>query len=227
MGLVFLLFLLSPAVSLAGTFTAFGPQDFLRGTGAPVTETRSFTVRNPTTTYTLRIFNGGLKGDLGRVSSAVIRVNGRAVVGPQEFNQNVGLIERQISLLTANLLAVELRGGSESRSEADSDRDRGTDRREPEDDGDRERSTPKRRSGITIEIIGVDNDRPLITASLSPPANAAGWNNTDVRVSFTCADATSGIARCPGPIAELTVVAQNGTSPACPSRSTSTRVAPR
>src|SRR5207247_2140792 len=54
--------------------------------------------------------------------------------------------------------------------------------------------------GLTLRIIGVDNDLPLITAAASPPVNAAGWNNTDVRVSFTCTDATSGIARCPDPV---------------------------
>ncbi len=34
---------------LAGTFTAFGPQTYQRGTGDPVTVTNTFTVRNPAT----------------------------------------------------------------------------------------------------------------------------------------------------------------------------------
>ena len=54
--------------------------------------------------------------------------------------------------------------------------------------------------GLTVQVIGVDNDPPTITASISPPANAAGWNNTNVTVTFTCADSTSGIAGCPSPI---------------------------
>lgn len=37
---------------------------------------------------------------------------------------------------------------------------------------------------------------PTINAVLSAPANAAGWHNDTVTVSFDCADANSGIASC-------------------------------
>jgi hypothetical protein len=50
---------------------------------------------------------------------------------------------------------------------------------------------------LTIEVIGVDNDPPTIKATPSPLPNAAGWNNTTVTVTFTCNDATSGVASCP------------------------------
>jgi hypothetical protein len=53
---------------------------------------------------------------------------------------------------------------------------------------------------ITIEIVGIDNEPPTIVAVVSPPPNAAGWNRTDVTVSFQCSDAASGIASCPGPV---------------------------
>jgi hypothetical protein len=43
----FLFFLLLPLPLLAGTFTAFGPQNYIRGTGTPVTVTNSFSVLNP------------------------------------------------------------------------------------------------------------------------------------------------------------------------------------
>ena len=39
-----------------------------------------------------------------------------------------------------------------------------------------------------------DNSGPTIRAVLSPPANAAGWNNTDVTVSWTAVDPLSGPA---------------------------------
>jgi RHS repeat-associated protein len=57
---------------------------------------------------------------------------------------------------------------------------------------------------LTIEIIGVDNDPPTIQATVSPAPNAAGWNNSNVTVSFTCGDATSGVATCPAPVTVTT-----------------------
>ena len=41
-----------------------------------------------------------------------------------------------------------------------------------------------------------DATAPTISGSAAPGPNAAGWNHSDVTVSFTCADATSGIAGC-------------------------------
>ena len=51
-------------------------------------------------------------------------------------------------------------------------------------------------NSVTIKI---DKTAPTITGSRLPAANANGWNNTDVTVSFVCADATSGIDTCSGP----------------------------
>ena len=53
---------------------------------------------------------------------------------------------------------------------------------------------------LSFEIVGVDNDPPGITASLSPAPNAAGWNNSPVTVTFACSDKTSGVASCPAPV---------------------------
>lgn len=40
----------------------------------------------------------------------------------------------------------------------------------------------------------VDNTGPLVAAALTPAANTAGWNNTDVTVKWTATDAGSGVA---------------------------------
>ena len=44
-----------------------------------------------------------------------------------------------------------------------------------------------------------DATPPTISGSRTPDANANGWNNTDVTVSFTCSDGLSGIDSCSGP----------------------------
>jgi hypothetical protein len=48
---------------------------------------------------------------------------------------------------------------------------------------------------VTVKL---DKMNPTISGSRSPVANANGWNNTDVTVSFTCSDALSGIKSCDG-----------------------------
>jgi Glucodextranase, domain B/Carboxypeptidase regulatory-like domain len=52
----------------------------------------------------------------------------------------------------------------------------------------------------TVSVTGIDNDPPTINATVTPPANAAGWNSDAVTVSFVCDDPTSGVAVCPAPI---------------------------
>src|SRR5262249_2348763 len=54
-------------------------------------------------------------------------------------------------------------------------------------------------SGLTLQVIGLDKDLPTITAPAQPPPNGAGLNQVPVAVSFSCADATSGIATCSAP----------------------------
>lgn len=54
-------------------------------------------------------------------------------------------------------------------------------------------------AGPVSVSIKRDGTAPTIGGSQSPAANANGWNNSDVTVSFTCSDATSGVATCSGP----------------------------
>jgi hypothetical protein len=42
--------------------------------------------------------------------------------------------------------------------------------------------------------LNYDTAAPMISGSRTPGANAYGWNNTNVTVSFTCSDAASGLA---------------------------------
>jgi hypothetical protein len=51
----------------------------------------------------------------------------------------------------------------------------------------------------TLIPVKIDRTPPVITATAAPPANAAGWNMTDVLVTFNCSDSLSGIATCPAP----------------------------
>lgn len=55
-------------------------------------------------------------------------------------------------------------------------------------------------SGLTIHVVGVDDDPPTITASVSPEPNQNGWHKDDVLISFECSDAISGIASCTEPV---------------------------
>jgi hypothetical protein len=50
-------------------------------------------------------------------------------------------------------------------------------------------------SGHTV-TVKIDGIKPTISGSATPAPNAHGWNNTDVTVAFSCADAESGIADC-------------------------------
>lgn len=162
--------LLFSITTLAGTFSVFGPQHYKRAEGEPQVVTTPFTAQNPGNTYTLKVYNGGLVGSGASgsaISAAVITLNGVAIFSPNDFNQHVSVLTKQVTLTTTNTLVVELRS--------------------------------KQDGVIAVEVIGTDDVPPVITASVSPAANAADWNNTDVVVTFTCQDALSGIAQCPAP----------------------------
>jgi hypothetical protein len=48
--------------------------------------------------------------------------------------------------------------------------------------------------------LKIDKSAPTISASQSPAANPAGWNNSNVTVTFNCGDSVSGIQNCPAPV---------------------------
>jgi hypothetical protein len=63
-------------------------------------------------------------------------------------------------------------------------------------------------SAVTSVAVNIDKTPPLIKGATNPPANAAGWNNSNVTASFTCSDALSGIASCT-PSTTLTTEGKN------------------
>jgi hypothetical protein len=71
---------------------------------------------------------------------------------------------------------------------------------------------PERLEGNTATItahVKLDRTPPTIVAHVSPTPNAAGWNHSDVTVTFTCADQLSGLTSCP---ASSTVHNDGGTT---------------
>ena len=97
------------SLSHASTFTAFGPETFIRKTGKPVVETVSFTVKNPDTTYTLYIYNGGTNSEYKRVSSAVVTLNGSTIFDTNDFKRRVSVLQKQVNVSARNELQVKLR----------------------------------------------------------------------------------------------------------------------
>ncbi|MBI5450791.1 MAG: hypothetical protein HY940_05485 [Gammaproteobacteria bacterium] len=176
------LFILYHLPAQAGLFDAFGPQTFVRQTGAPSAVTTAFRIKNPNTLYNLQLTSGVVAGgDLRAASSAVVLLNGVRVfdrvhfyrnddlddVHDDEFedlDDNLLVLERSVILKTDNVLSVKVRG--------------------------------RRGAGLTVRIIGVDNDLPLITARIDPVANSLGWHNQPPTINFTCDDITSAISQC-------------------------------
>ncbi len=87
-------------------FDTFSPH-----TGAPVVDRSGFEVQDPGDEFILTIVNGEQGKD--RVSGAVLRLNGVLIVGPNDLNQEVGQLVREVSVLQDNVVEVELRGEPE------------------------------------------------------------------------------------------------------------------
>ncbi len=88
------LFLLSffIANSAFGSELSVFSKTYIRETGKPYVVTDTFTVADPTAKFTLIVING--KNDIDRVSSAIIRINGKQVLGPSDFNQQVDVLRK-------------------------------------------------------------------------------------------------------------------------------------
>ena len=88
---------------------AFGPLRFTRTKGPPnefeVTFPRENLLGGP---FKLRIENGNLATGTNRVSSATVTVNGAEIASPNDFNQQVAVIEEPVSLTASNTLTGPL-----------------------------------------------------------------------------------------------------------------------
>lgn len=63
--------------------------------------------------------------------------------------------------------------------------------------------TAKNNAGNTATAsvtINLDETPPVITTTTSPAPNTAGWNKTNVTVSFACTDSLSGVVQCPAAV---------------------------
>src|SRR5262249_11828947 len=60
-----------------------------------------------------------------------------------------------------------------------------------------------------------DTTPPTITAAALPTANANGWNNTPVTVSYTCTDAGSGVDTADSSLADDTLTASGTAAGTC------------
>ncbi len=101
-----------PGVMASDTVTVplFPGEVFHRDTGQPTAVVRSFSVPATEGTFLLRLVNGDGATD-NLVSSAVVRVNGVALVSGKDLNQHVSTLERPVSNLVKgrNTLEVEVR----------------------------------------------------------------------------------------------------------------------
>src|SRR5678816_1855304 len=68
-----------PAAANGGTFVSFGPQSYVRLEGPTSVTRTTFTVPDPTTTFTMQI-------DSKRVSSAIVTLNGVQIFKESDFN---------------------------------------------------------------------------------------------------------------------------------------------
>ncbi len=154
-----------------GNFWAYGPADFVRAQGPATTELRDFTTLDPSADYLLLVNNGGSNDQYRRAESATLEINGADILQSKNFGAEVSLAAKPVPLSDANQLALTIRSSAVD---------------EPN-------------HGMTLQIVGLDHLLPSIVPTVFPAANSYGWHHTNPTVSFTCSDATSGVAICSGP----------------------------
>ena len=93
-----LAFTLVASLPLHAQTVLFGPIQYTRTAGPPDQFTATFALPTGTTApYTIHIVNGNADGTK-RVSSGTIKLNGIQIAGPNDFGQNVAVIDRAVTL---------------------------------------------------------------------------------------------------------------------------------
>ena len=104
-----LLLCLFVSTSFADEIAVFGPNEYERTTGAPNVYTDTFTAVPGEGMLMVR--NGALNGEnriTDAISSAAIFFNGEQILGPDDFNQQVYLLEATVNLAESNSISIEL-----------------------------------------------------------------------------------------------------------------------
>jgi hypothetical protein len=96
-----------PVVRADGVAPIFGPKQYVRTTGKPDPFTDTFQNCENAAHYELIVQNGNPDGT-GRVSSAVVVLNGVVVLGHNDFDQQVSRITRPVTVGKNNQLTVQL-----------------------------------------------------------------------------------------------------------------------
>src|SRR5262245_2003293 len=91
---VLALAILAPML-FGGTFVGFGPVRYVRTSDKPAPETRTFSVLDPAASYSLRI-------DSSKISAAVITLNGVDIFTEKDFNANVTVLTKAVTLRATN-----------------------------------------------------------------------------------------------------------------------------
>lgn len=89
--------------------SVYGPVQYVRGSGQPVTDSRTFTSPVTGTDLVLRIVNGDSQGE-HRASSGRVVLNGEEIVSPAEFKKKIETIEKTVTIHDTNAISITLNG---------------------------------------------------------------------------------------------------------------------
>lgn len=105
--MIALIWMLTSQLAWAGPLV-FGPREILKIDAKPQREIINFEVADSTRRYWLQVING--KDGKNLMRNAIIYINGVQVAGPQDLNQSVEILQKNVALEAYNLLELELHG---------------------------------------------------------------------------------------------------------------------